>query len=200
MHNSKDRPIVEATLESGEVVTDILMRGDILAEIPLIGTAIKICKAADAIRDRAFAIKLSRFVQNFEGISEEQKKKLKEKMNASAEEAQKVGETLLFVLERVTDLDKPSLLAQIFLAYIDGIVSGEELRRLCQAVDTAFAGDLQQLFASDKTLEKSEEPWMLYLVASGLTRLIGGEDVFDPGRLYCQVTPLGQKLKSACCH
>lgn len=196
--NPKNRTIVEATLESGEVITDILMRGEVLAEIPLIGTAIKICKAADTIRDRAFAIKLSRFVQNLEGITEEQKNKLKEKMGAGTEEAQKIGETLLFVLERVTDLDKPFLLSQIFLAYIDGAVSGDELRRLCQAVDTAFADDLQHLLTTKYIPEDSDEPWMRYLVASGLTRLMGSGMFDDAGRLYCVITPLGQKLRSLC--
>lgn len=195
--NKKDRTVVEATLESGEVVADILMRGEVLAEIPLIGTAIKICKAADTIRDRAFAIKLSRFILHLESITEEQKNKLKEKIGASTAEAQKVGEALFFVLEHVTDLDKPLLLSMIFIAYIDDFVSGEELRRLCQAVDIAFADDLQILLATDKIPEDSaEEPWMHYLVASGLTRLVGSGMLDDMGRLYCVLTPLGKKLRS----
>lgn len=193
--NPKDRPVVEAALESGEAVTDILMRGEVLAEIPLIGTAIKICKAADSIRDRAFAIKLSRFVMNLESITKEQKNKLKEKMNAGTDEAQKVGEALFFVLERVSDLNKPLLLSKIFLAYIDDVVSSEELRRLCQAVDTAFADDLQQLLTIDSVPEMAKEPWMFCLVTSGLTRLVGSGMLGDMGNLYCEITPLGQKLK-----
>lgn len=195
--NSKDRPVAEAALESGEVITDILMRGDILAEIPLIGTAIKICKAADSIRDRIFAAKLSKFILSLESITEEQKNKLREKMAAGAEEAQKVGETLLLILERVTDLNKPFLLSKIFLAYIDGVVSSDELRRLSQAVDAAFADDLEQLLAADKIPEKSEEPWMQYLIASGLTRLVAGQSWSESGKLYCEITPLAQKLRSA---
>ena len=201
MNNLKDRPVVEATLESGEVVADILMRGDALAEIPLIGTAIRICKAADTIRDRAFAIKLSRFVLNLESITEEQKRKLKDKMRAGMDDAQRVGETLLFVLERVTDLDKPLLLSQIFLAYIDGVVSSESLRRLCQAVDMAFPDDLKQLLAVEPPARKSDEPWMRYLVSSGLTRLVGTQTVEDiGGRNYCEITPLGQMLRLAYFH
>ena len=200
MHTSKDYPVAEAALESGEVVADILMRGDVLADIPLIGTAIKICKAADSIRDRAFAIKLSRFILNLGSITEEQKNKLKEKMGAGTEEAQKIGETLLFVLERVTDLDKPFLLSQIFLAYVDGVVSSDELRRLCQAVDIAFADDLQQLLAAKIIPEESNEPWMLYLVASGLTQLATSTMFDDAGRLYCVITPLAQKLRSIYSH
>jgi hypothetical protein len=200
INNSKDRPVVEAALESGEVITDILMRGDILAEIPFIGTAIKICQAADSIRDRAFAIKLSQFVLNLENVTEKQKIKLKEKMGAGTEEAQKVGETLFFVLERVTDLDKPFLLARIFLAYIDGFVSSEELRRLFQAIDTAFADDLQYLLTTEVTPEKSEELWMQHLMASGLTQLVGGQVWSDLGKIYYEITPLAKMLRRAYFH
>lgn len=200
MTTSKERPVVEATLESGEIIADTLMRGDVLAEVPLIGTAIKICKAADAIRDRAFALKLVKFIQNLEDITEEQKQKLKKKMNGGDEEAQKVGATLLFVLERVTDLDKPILLSQLFLAYIDGIVSSEELRRLSQSVDSAFSDDLQRLLSSQRLPEKSDEPWMQYLAASGLTRPVAGQTYDDIGKLYYEVTLLGQKLRNAYFH
>jgi len=167
--SSKDRPVAEAALESSEVIADVLMRGEVLAEIPFIGTAIKICKAADSIRDRAFAIKLIKFVRHLSDISDELKEKLKEKMLSGTEEAKKVGEVLFFVLEHVTDLDKPSLLAQIFLAYIDGVVTSEELRRLCQAVDLAFSDDLKQLLVANNIPEKCEESWMQHLVASGLS-------------------------------
>jgi hypothetical protein len=199
-NSSKDHPVVEAALESGEAVTDILMHGEVLAGFPVIGQAINLCKALDAIRDRALAIKLAKFIVNLDSITEEQKHNLKNKISTKAEEAQKVGETIFFVLERVTDLDKPSLLAKIFLAYIDGVVSGEELRRLCQAVDTAFADDLQKLLTADIIPEKSEEPWMQYLVASGLTRLIAGQTWDDSGMLYCEITPLAKTLRNAYSH
>lgn len=199
--NSNDRPIVEAVLESGEVATDFLMHGDILTDIPFIGTALKICKAVDSIRDRAFALKLSRFVMSLENITEKQKRSLKEKMSAGGEEAKKIGEILLFVLERVTDLNKPSLLSQVFLAYIDGVVSGEELRRLCQAVDTAFADDLQHFLAADIIHERSDKLWMQYLVSSGLTRQVGAKAIGDiNGQLYFEMAPLGQKLRDAYFH
>ncbi len=200
MATPTNRPVLEASLESGEVAVNILTHGDVLAEVPLIGTAIKICKAADAIRDRAFAMKLSRFVKQLECISEEQKEKLKSKIRSDDSEAQKVGETLLFVLERVTDLDKPLLLAHIFLAYIDGVILSDELRRISQAVDIAFADDLQKLLMAHKVPGASTEPWMQYLVSSGLTRLVAGQTIDEIGKLYYEVTPLAHKLRNAYFH
>ncbi len=200
MSTPKDHPVVEAALEGGEVVAEIFTHSEILAEVPFVGLAIRVCKAADAIQDRMFAMKLAGFLQNLEGISEEQKSKLKKKMSAKPEEARKVGETLLFVLARVTDLDKPVLLSQIFLAYIDNVITNGEFRRLAQAVDTTFADDLQSLLTTHKIPEKSAEPWMQYLVASGLTQLVAGQTFGDIGKLYYEITPLANKLRNAYFH
>lgn len=202
MHTSnlKDRPVVQATLEGVESITGILMQGEFLSGFPVLSQAINFCNAVDSLRDRSLANKLARFVQNLSDITEEQKNRLKEKVNIGTEEAQKVGETLFFVLERVTDLDKPSLLAQIFLAYVDGIISSEELRRLCQAIDTAFADDLQSLLAAEVIPEKTEELWMQHLAASGLTRLVGGQVWSDLGKIYYEITPLAKMLRRAYFH
>lgn len=200
MPTPKDRPILEAVLESTEVVADAIAHGDILSEIPVIGTAFKICKAAGTIRDRAFAAKLARFASELDSIPEKTKDKLKERALSSKEDLQKVGETLFMVLERLTDLDKPLLLSQIFLAYLDGIISSSELRRLSQAIDASFYDDLQELLTRKEFPGKSEEPWMQYLVASGLTRVVGGKTYGDIGRIYYEITALGHKLRNAYFH
>lgn len=196
-NNSKDRPVVQAFLEGTESIAGVLMHGEFLSGFPVLSQAINVCKTIDSLRERSLALKLARFIENLNDITEEQKNRLKEKVNAGSEEAQKIGETLFFVLERVTDLDKPALLAKIFVAYIDEVISGEELRRLCQAVDTAFADDLKQLLTAETIPDRSYEPWMRYLVPSGLTQLVGSGLVRSGGTLYCEITPLGTKLISA---
>ena len=200
MPNRSDRPIVEASLESVEVVADVLTRGDVLAEIPVFGTAIKICRAADAIRDRAFAVKLAKFVQNLDAISDEQKQKIRRKISDEREEIEKLSETLIFVIERLTDLDKPKLLAQLFVAYIDEVLSGDDLRRLAQAVDAAFGDDLKKLLSLHKVPKKSDDQWMQYLVPSGLTRLVAGQTFDELGKIYFEITPIGNKLRTAYFH
>lgn len=200
MPNKKERHVLEAALETGEVIADVVMRGDVIAEVPVIGTAFKVLKAIDSIRDRAFAAKLSRFLSGVEQMGPEAKARLREKVRQSPEEMQKVGETLLLVVERVTDLDKPTLLAQIFLAYVDGVVSSADLRRLCQAVDAAFPDDLKKLVESHKVPSKSQEPWMQFLIASGLTRTVGGETYAEIGKVFYEITPLANKLRTAYYH
>nr|VFK56365.1 MAG: hypothetical protein BECKTUN1418F_GA0071002_108610 [Candidatus Kentron sp. TUN]VFK58736.1 MAG: hypothetical protein BECKTUN1418D_GA0071000_10889 [Candidatus Kentron sp. TUN]VFK62653.1 MAG: hypothetical protein BECKTUN1418E_GA0071001_108410 [Candidatus Kentron sp. TUN] len=58
MTKPSERPILEAILETSEVVADIVTDDQVLSGIPVIGTAFKVLKAVNAIRDRVFAAKL----------------------------------------------------------------------------------------------------------------------------------------------
>jgi hypothetical protein len=177
------------------------MRGDVLADVPIIGVAFKVMKAIDTIRDRAFAAKLVAFVKSLEAISAEDRERLKAKVAGYPEEATKLGETLFLVLERVTDLEKPVLLAQLFIAYVDNVITAAELRRLAQALDAAFVDDVAKLLAFHRTPEKSDAPgWMQYLAPSGLTRALAAATWDDSGKLFYEVSALGHKFRTACFH
>lgn len=197
MSQYRERPVIEAVLESGEVLIDTLMREDVLSEIPVVGTAFRICKAADSIRDKAFAAKLHQFVVGLSSVSEDQKEKIREKFSENSAEATKIGETLLLVIERLTDMDKPLLLGKVFLAYIDGALTSSDLRRLSQAIDLAFFDDLKVLLEIREIPPLSDQAWLQYLTPSGLTRMIGGQDVDNLGAIYFEVTPLGYLLRAA---
>lgn len=199
MDKQKDRPFLEATLETSEAVIDALTDDKMLAEIPVIGTAIKVCKAIDDLRNRAFIAKLARFVSTLSTVQEVVKQKWRERVVESPEEAQKVGETLFFILERFTDFDKPILLSQLFLAYVDGHISSQELRRLAQAIDSCFSDDLKQLLDTHRLPQRSDASWMRYLSAAGLTQIAAGQTWDESGNYY-EVSPLGHKLRNAYLH
>jgi len=200
MPAQRERPLLEATLETSEVVIDALVADKVLSEIPIIGTAIKICKAVDDIRNRAFASKLARFVSGFSSETEETRDKWRERLAASPEETRRVGETLFFILERLTDFDKPMLLSRLFLAFVDQVISGEELRRLAQAIDSSFIDDLYRLMETAEIPSKSQEAWMRNMATSGLTQIVAGKTYDEIGELYFEVSPLGDKLRNAFAH
>lgn len=195
--NQKERPIVEVLLESGDILGKTLSISEFLYDVPVLGLAFKVFKAGYAIRDRIFASKLMEFLRGIENMTENQKATLKERIKANPEEGRKVGETLFLVLEQMTDLEKHLLLSKIFLAYIDGMITGDELRRLAQAINAAFFDDLKQLLVTNEFPEEPEESWMEFLVASGFTRKVNRLDFDHTGTFYYEITPLAKKLKEA---
>ena len=199
MSKSNERHFLEASLEGLETWADLYIDNEAISSIPIIGTAIKICKGFDEVRSRSFAAKIAAFITE----PSLQKTNIKEKLKQQAKsdnEAQKIGETLFFVLEKMTDLEKPKILAKIFVAYLDGAVSKDEFRRLAQAVDLAFIDDLNGLlnYRSSDTY-RLQGTWPELLLSSGLTAtyVISMSGV---AKQEYKLTDLGSSFKRAINH
>lgn len=195
--DERDHPFLEAALENAEAVLDSLTDDELLKEIPLVGTAVKLLRGASTIRDRIFAAKILRFLQDLDSVSPETREKIRTKMASDPDEARAVGETALVLLERSSAVEKARLIAILFLAYVDGHITVSEFRRLSTAVDQAFLDDLEEFLHRQRLPEKSTEPFMQYLAASGLTAPVAGQTWDDIGELFYHTTRLGHKLRNA---
>lgn len=200
MPNDNERPLLEAVLENGEVFVDAMTDGSVLAEIPVIGTAFKLCKALDAYRDRTLSARLQKFAIGLGQRDQTMAAKWREQCAKSPEEFQQVCETLFLVLERVNDLEKAVVLAKIFRSYIDGRITPNDLRRMAQAIDVSFVDDLQKLIAAQAPPTKSADPWLRFLTPTGLTQAIGGVTWADVGAIYYEVTTFGIQFREAYIH
>jgi hypothetical protein len=137
-------------------------------------------------------------LQELNGFPQEAREKLRAKAAESPEEAEKVGNTLLLVIERVSDLDKPRLLGQLFIAYLDSVISADDLRRLVHAVDVAFVDDLQKLLRSGAP--SSSGAHLEFLVSSGLSRVVTGSTWDEVGKISYETTMLAYEMLKAYYH
>jgi hypothetical protein len=194
-----DRPLTELLLESGEFIVDQLIENPIAKEIPVVGTALKVCKAVDDIRNRMFLAKLIKFINAIEQADESVREKWRAKCTDSADDLNKIGESVLLVIERSNDLRKPEIIGILFLAFIDDVITSTELARLTQAVDVCFVDDLQMLLDSHNPPQRSREAWMQYLTVACLTEL--APLVFDDDATSkFNTSSLGNKLINAYRH
>jgi hypothetical protein len=192
-----DNPILEAALENIEAVVDTLTTNELVREIPVVGTVVKLLRGARDIRDRLFAAKLLRFIQNLESVSDETKERIRRKITDNPDEARKVGEIVIVIVERVTALEKADLIAILFLAYIDGQIDVTEFRRLCAVIDQAFLDDLLELLNRREAPSKSKDAFMQHLSATGLVRPVPGQTIGELGELFYEATRLARKLRHA---
>jgi len=125
----KDRPLLEAVLENTEVVADQFISNNLVKDIPFVGTALKACKAVADVRDKLFLAKISRFITELDLVPPETREALIEKMKKHSDEAKKVGEAVLFSIDKASDLEKPEIIAKIFLAYITNQISVVPFRK-----------------------------------------------------------------------
>lgn len=192
--------LLEAALDNAEVFIDRLIDNEIVKDVPMLGTALKVCRAGMDLRDRMFAAKIGKFVTNLDAVNEETKVKIKQKMVENHEATRKIGEMILLTLEKLTDLDKPEIIAKVFLAYIDGHLTNKEFRRLIEVIDLSFIDDLNVFLQLRNPPMKSKEAFLRYLARSGVTEVVAGQTWNDSGELYYEVTRLGNKLINAYRH
>ena len=201
MGEKKERNFLEAFLEGGEAALDLLTDNEAVKAVPVVGTAIKVLKGFDDVRDRALAAKLEKFVQDPSLQSDGARDKLRNGISTDAQEAIKVGETLFLVLDKMTDLDKPSLLARVFRAYLDGLITSVDLRRLAHAIDGAFTDDLVSLESWQESAHVSYgAEWKQPLVGVGLTRTVTGQVWDNATEVHYELTDLGRKLYQTLWH
>jgi hypothetical protein len=194
MPAAKDRPVLDLALSAGEVVGDFLSEDGLISGIPIISTAFKTVKALDSFRDRLFMARLIAFIEGADEMSPEDRIALGKKLDSP--DGKRVGETLLLVLEKVTDLDKPRLLGLLLRRFAEGRINARELRYLATAIDLSFADDLKEFLGEDTGTCRtpSLEGYRERLVVTGLIRSLSGDTIDSMGMTRFDATRLGVLL------
>ncbi len=189
--------LVEAALENVEAIIDAATQDEVIKNIPFVGTAAKLLKAAGAFRDRMFAAKLSRFFQHLGEVTPEAREKITQKMAASPDEAMKVGQTVLLVVEKITAFDKAQILAYVFIAYTQGHIGAKDFLRLCDAIDQAFIYDLKDLLGVHEAGYTTDGDYMKHLSRTGLTFADPRKIFRTPEDYHYGISRLGEQLRDA---
>lgn len=169
-----------------EVGLDTILSDGLLKDIPVLGTAVRLATIVLGVRDALFLRKVATFIKEVEtGAEEDQARKdFKSALSENSSEAKRTGETLLLILDRCNDFEKPTILAKVFLAFLSKKITFQEFRRLAAAIDAAFVEDLRNLVAyGDRMNDLSA------LLPSGLSTIsqtgvtadaLGGPVIYHP--------------------
>ena len=135
----------ELASEGAEVALDNFLSDGVLKDIPIFGSLYKIYQAGHSIRDAIFAKKVFRFLTGLKDIPSSQRKAFIEKMDGSEIFNHRVGEKLIVILDRLDDLDKPTIIARLFNATVCETIKFETFLKLASIVDKAFLPELLRL-------------------------------------------------------
>ena len=129
-------------------------------------------------------------------IPEEEKKKFLKKLDANPKFRRKVGETLVLLLDRLDDMEKPELVGKLFKAYMLGRIEFPAFQRLAAAVERAYLPDLFELKGYYDG-QSSDDAIAQRLASHGLLHfsvevLIGG------GKIRYSISGLGELLVEIC--
>lgn len=150
--------LIDLCSSLSESAIDSIMEEGILRDIPLLGSAVGVARASKAVRDALFIRKIQAFLESFDDVSNEDKERMRNRINEE-EQRDRLGEKLVFVLERADELEKARLIAKCFILYCEQNLEVEELFRVWSALDKVLIDDLQYLldFEREQTCEHGFE-------------------------------------------
>ncbi|MDM8560668.1 hypothetical protein [Candidatus Parabeggiatoa sp. HSG14] len=141
----KESDLKNVSAEMAEYFLDNMLENDVLKSIPVFRTLQSIYKSYRGIRDMLFVKKLCKFLFTIQEIPREERQEMINKLESDDNYKQKVGEQLIFLLDRMDDMDKPVLLAQAFIAYSKGLIDIIQLQRISFGIDHVFIYNLSEL-------------------------------------------------------
>jgi hypothetical protein len=195
MTDMSSRSLVAAELAADvlEPAFDTLLTLDILKELPVLGSAVKIAELARTVRDRIFTTKVARFVTQVGDLSDTESASMLYELKRDAELRLRVSETVLLILDRLDELPKAQLVAKAFRAYLRQRLSLSDFRRVCQVINAAFLDDLVAFVALPKAQDLSASQLRAVLAGVGLAQSSqNGVVTGSLSRISVRVSPLGE--------
>lgn len=137
--------------EIGRVISDVaevaidseLVTG-VLKDIPFFGTITGVLKAGRDIRNELFLRKIVRFSNELSLTTPEERIDFSNQFN-SEKETERLGETLMLILDRVDDVEKPKIIGRLMAAAVRNQVPLKKILRSCAIVNRCYMQDLEIL-------------------------------------------------------
>ena len=145
--------VVECVSEFAEIGLDAIMEEGVLKEIPFVSTAISVYKIGKSIKERHNIQKLASFLDEINRgiVTEEKREEYQQKFRRNEKFRNQEMEYIIVLIDRYISLDKPRMLAKLYLAYLDGVIIWEELLMYAEVIDRFLLLDARTLTSeSDK--------------------------------------------------
>lgn len=206
LSDSLGENILDITSDLLEVGLDSIMEDGLLKDVPILSTAISFFKIGKSINERYNIKKLCKFINevNKGTIDEEKREIYIAKFEGDRERTSQQLEYLMIIIQRYVEFEKPAMLAKIYLAYLDEIISWDELCAYSIVLDRFLPGDFNTLLMGnvDGVHYREVSGAILRLVALGLMvehqegTTVEGDAVFlgNSNLMYYEVTTFGKKL------
>lgn len=135
--------------EMAELGIDSLLDEGIFKSVPVVGLLVGVAKTAQNIHDRNLLIQTVKFINTFNSkrLSESQKKKYKEHLDADPRFAEEELGRVLILLNSNVDVKKSELLAKFYHAYVEEKVTWELFCELSEVIMRVFITDIELLYA-----------------------------------------------------
>lgn len=119
----------------GEIAIDSLLEDGVLKDIPVIGALQGIYSASRSVSNYLFSKKLIKFISALSELTSQERADVIKKLESNDGYFKKVGETLVLLIERMDDMQKPEMLAIAFRSLAKNKIDIDQFKRLTHAID-----------------------------------------------------------------
>lgn len=194
----------------GEMALDSFIEDGIWKDIPFLSTAVSLYKIGNSIKGRHDLKKLAIFLEKINiGCADNDKlQKRRKKFEENSKFRNQELEYCMVLIDRYISFDKAKMLAELYISYLDDIISWEEFAEFSEMVDRLLPSDFWWLFEfmchggiHKKDFPNTDLSPVLRLQSLGLvmtqTNLLWGEmkskkEIFsfyitDTGEKFCEI-------------
>lgn len=209
---SLDKTLKNSDLQSltgnlAEVIFDGALEEGIVKDIPIIGTLLGIGKLSVGVRDSLLLRKIVSFISELNNIPPEKRRKVIEEIDASEKYRIRVGEKLLYIIDKCDDHEKSQLVAKLFAAFINGVMSYAQFLKGASALDHLLPSEIDKFIKEERDFVPLEEAGEY--IASGLVVIYppeisvedqwdykaGGKYIVEGNELFVSATDVGILVK-----
>ena len=170
LENSLSSDICDIVGDLAEVGLDAIMEDGILKDIPILSTVVGLYRIGHTIRERHEIKQLALFVAELNRgcIDESKRKQLIEKLNSDTRKSKQEMEYILVVLDSYLEYEKPQMLARLFIACSQEIITWAEFAEYASMVKQLIPGDVKLLKERHMVRKQSQCAELLRLSSLGL--------------------------------
>lgn len=206
MANQKSNSIVLGTLEGTEAVVDFLISNEAIKAVPVVSTAVRLLEGIDDFRSRLLQNKLKKFLEDPSLLRSLQAQQLSADILSNPEKMAAIGDNLFLVIDKVTDGEKPAILAKVYAHLLTGNLALDDFFLLVHCIDICALADLQSFISSRGDVNSARSGGKVRLVTAGLFKTeVSNSKMFTPlptmsgndVRVLYSITDLGEHLLRA---
>lgn len=145
----KDSNLTEINIELSEILIDSFINEGIAKDIPIIGTILKLGKFSINLKEHLFLKKIIYFISNLKEIPAKKRSEMVSKINNSKTHRIKVGEKLIYIIDKCEDHITTEYVAIFFKAFLLEKISYSEFLRCTSIIQNIFIEDFEYFISND---------------------------------------------------
>jgi hypothetical protein len=194
----KDENFQDVIAGLGETGIDYLFDEGIIKEVPFVGSIFGLTKVTTSIQDKLFTKKIFKFLFQLGKTDATNRRKQIEKIDNDPNYKTKVGEKILYIIDKCDDSEKAIYIGQLFRLYIQEVIQYEDFLRASKCIEMTYLSDLKRFIKERRDFIRMDEA--SDMIGTGLMTpyYISGDKSYgdtESGTLMLTVSPVGRIIQ-----